>query len=451
MTLTACAAICADYHYFGLEDGDQCFCGMDLDPSAKTSEANCQLKCSGDSSLVCGGTNRLIVYKKADLPAAPSNPATVGAFSYQSCWTDSVGARSLTGTNEMQAGMTVEMCATFCDGYEYFGVEYGSECYCGNDLAGEAAAEADCSILCAGSASEWCGGPNRLNLYALHPIAPAPSSTAEATPETTPTPTITPGPQLTTVTDCPASSTMVGGPSTSCYWKLPSPCAGLATATQWYIASMSLQRCTMSIQRPFPTAVSSCFPNYFGPTNKGSTIYNCLQTAGLTCSYASDCTTATYTVGQEPTAIATPTPSFEAVALRNPGFESGSTDGWTFTQPLTPFNTQDVSTVRVHSGSNAFRAIFLNNNGHSTVMSQSVYVVPGGNYSVSGWITHDNPTNSNCGFAVYAMPYWTRNLTGTLDMRTLPANTWRQFTSTFQASASYATVCLVLLQRDGRS
>jgi hypothetical protein len=184
---------------------------------------------------------------------------------------------------------------------------------------------------------------------------------------------------------------------------------------------------------------------FIGPTNTPSTIYSCLQTAGLTCQYASDCTTATYTVGQEPTtatvtATATPTPSSNAVALRNAGFESGTLDAWTITQPLSAFNTQDVSSVRVHSGSDAMRAIFLNDNGHNTLLGQQVWVVPGANYSVSGWINHDNPTNSNCGFAVYATPYWTRNLPNSLDMRTLPANTWQQFTSTFQASASYATV-----------
>jgi hypothetical protein len=75
----------------------------------------------------------------------------------------------------VQAETTVEMCAAFCDGYAYFGVEYSSECYCSNELADEPAAEADCSMLCAGSTSQWCGGPHRLNLYAINSIPPSSS------------------------------------------------------------------------------------------------------------------------------------------------------------------------------------------------------------------------------------------------------------------------------------
>lgn len=66
--------------------------------------------------------------------------------------------------------MTVEMCAGYCItslGYTLFGVEYGGECYCGNQLqAGSVAApSSDCSMACDGNAAETCGGPNRLNVY----------------------------------------------------------------------------------------------------------------------------------------------------------------------------------------------------------------------------------------------------------------------------------------------
>ena len=530
MTPTTCAAICADYHYFGLEDGDQCFCGMDLDAAAKTSETQCQLTCSGDSSLGCGGTLRLTVYEKNAAPIAPSSPLTAGAFKYQSCWTDSVGARSLAGrsTSEMQAGMTVEMCAAFCDGYAYFGVEYANECYCGDELAaGEPAAEADCSMLCAGSAYEWCGGPNRLNLYAVNPIVPSASSTGEevtstaasttveeatsapastadeatstlatitdeatstsasttdeatstpsstadeatstptsptdeatsiptstpeevtttpttdkatstlvsATDKTTSTPIITSAPQWTAVTSC--VTRVVGGPETSCWSKLPSPCAGLATATVLALARNSMTLCTASL-KPMPTAWASCFPSVLNPTNTVSTIYNCLQTAGIQCSYTTDCSSGLWPVGATPT----PTPVSSAVALNNPGFESGSFDGWDITQPLGVFTPQEVSPLRVHSGGQAVRAVFLNENGKSTSLGQSIFVVPGANYTVSGWINQDNPASLYCRFVVWATPYSNRNFT-TLLMPTVPAGTWYRHSTTFQAAASFATI-----------
>ncbi len=79
-----------------------------------------------------------------------------------------------------------------------------------------------------------------------------------------------------------------------------------------YLASFTVSLCSQTL-KPMPTDVASCFPAYFGYTDTAFTIYNRLQTADLVCQYASDCATATYTVGDEPTATATP-------ALQNPGF-----------------------------------------------------------------------------------------------------------------------------------
>ena len=48
-----------------------------------------------------------------------------------------------------------------------FGVEYGSQCYCGNTLGGAAADEADCNMPCAADSTEKCGGPVRMSVYAV--------------------------------------------------------------------------------------------------------------------------------------------------------------------------------------------------------------------------------------------------------------------------------------------
>lgn len=512
MTPALCAATCANYYYFGLENRNQCFCGMDLGGAAKTSEADCSLKCAGDNSLLCGGANRLNVYKKRVASPPPSNLATVNAFSYQSCWTDAVGARSLTAKSEARAEMTIELCAAFCDGYAYFGVEWATECYCGNEIGGKAATEADCSMLCAGRGSQWCGGPDRLNVYAFRPISPPsssssvvdvpPSSTADSTTadsttadattadatttdvttidattadatseiasettakasstvptseasstETTadattkvtpsPTPTITLGPQLTTVTSC-GGTTLVGGPETSCWSRLPDYCGSLTVSMTFPSMSLNYIRCT-SILGPQPASVASCFPSKFTSTNTASTIYSCLQTAAV-CTYGSNCATATYTVGQEPTtatetaALASPT-----VALQNPGFEAGSFAGWTINQPLTAFNVQEVSGVRTHSGSKALRAVFGNDNGHSTEISQQVALFPGAKYNLSIWVSNDSPTDS-CSVLLYAQPAatgLTNMAQSSVILSAVPAGTWYRLELPFQALASFGTV-----------
>lgn len=82
--------------------------------------------------------------------------------------------------------MTVEYCATYCAGYQYFGVEYSQECYCGNAVDPRTQLEAcgKCSSVCVGNPGETCGGPGHLSLYkninATQPQFVAPSACSAA-------------------------------------------------------------------------------------------------------------------------------------------------------------------------------------------------------------------------------------------------------------------------------
>ena len=50
--------------------------------------------------------------------------------------------------------------------FQYAGVEYANECYCDNSLqSGGILTSKGCDMTCAGNSSEYCGGPNRLDLY----------------------------------------------------------------------------------------------------------------------------------------------------------------------------------------------------------------------------------------------------------------------------------------------
>jgi WSC domain len=57
-------------------------------------------------------------------------------------------------------------------GYRYAGAEYGSQCWCGNDVlksgdgkGGVMVSEGECVMKCAGDTSEWCGAGNRLSVW----------------------------------------------------------------------------------------------------------------------------------------------------------------------------------------------------------------------------------------------------------------------------------------------
>ncbi|KAK4097460.1 WSC-domain-containing protein [Parathielavia hyrcaniae] len=107
------------------------------------------------------------------------------AQTYYGCYTE-VPARALTGSSTIDyTTMTIGDCETYCTGLSFslWGLEYGGECYCGDSLAQGSfpAFSTDCTMACAGDATEVCGGPNRLSLYGVS--VDAPTVTPYPTPE----------------------------------------------------------------------------------------------------------------------------------------------------------------------------------------------------------------------------------------------------------------------------
>ena len=99
-----------------------------------------------------------------------TNPGPNGWASL-GCYSDRTQARTLQNPEPVTGGsknMTVAGCTAKCQslGYLYAGVEYAQECYCGNQIAnGGSSISSGCNMPCAGNSSEYCGGPNALNLY----------------------------------------------------------------------------------------------------------------------------------------------------------------------------------------------------------------------------------------------------------------------------------------------
>ena len=214
----------------------ECYCGNALlggstratggsDPTQNL----CDMTCDGNTNEYCGGPNRLNTYQyNASLASAsasaysavptgtgsatlatsgtasatstvsstaapiPTGPITVQngvGFSYLGCYSDSVTSRALSGLNNpgVASQNDVELCASECTAFTYFGVEYGAECYCGNAITGGSALIAGstpgvtgCNMVCSGNATEYCGGSNRINIYTYVSIVSSavPSSSA---------------------------------------------------------------------------------------------------------------------------------------------------------------------------------------------------------------------------------------------------------------------------------
>jgi hypothetical protein len=113
------------------------------------------MACSGNTTEVCGGSNRISIYGSGGtpLPGPFTNPGPPG-WSSVGCYSDNAASRTLTNLGVVPGGgaaMTVSLCTTACAGYALAGVEYGAECYCGNAVGSGASVVGDgCTMICNG-------------------------------------------------------------------------------------------------------------------------------------------------------------------------------------------------------------------------------------------------------------------------------------------------------------
>jgi hypothetical protein len=100
---------------------------------------------------------------------------TLLGWRYAGCASDNVANRTLP-LYWPSSDLTVERCIDVCSdpshgtGYRYAGMEYGGECYCGDQLVNAGRAPkpgiyGGCSMRCKGNETQTCGGPNALSLY----------------------------------------------------------------------------------------------------------------------------------------------------------------------------------------------------------------------------------------------------------------------------------------------
>lgn len=83
---------------------------------------------SSTSSTVSSTTSSSQTSSSSASPTLAVKP-TIGAYTFQGCYTEGNGVRALTGASFYNyPAMTLEECSTSCAGFVYWGVEYGGEC-----------------------------------------------------------------------------------------------------------------------------------------------------------------------------------------------------------------------------------------------------------------------------------------------------------------------------------
>ena len=226
MTVALCTSACKQngFTYAGVEYANECYCGNTLSNGGgpASDSSGCNMACAGNASEFCGGSNRLNVYKlgatassggpsstaqgsggdppstastigqNADPSPATDRPSTISTatvtpsltvvngpsatglsqgWSSKGCYVDAVNGRILPTQVPADNTMTVESCVSSCvaNGYSVAGMEYASQCFCGNQIiqggTKDTANPSGCNMNCAGNANEICGGPNRMSIY----------------------------------------------------------------------------------------------------------------------------------------------------------------------------------------------------------------------------------------------------------------------------------------------
>lgn len=170
MTVEKCLDAAAGFSWAGIEYGQECWYGNQLNVNAAQVDLtvdNCGFLCPGDGNEYCGTGGHLVLYGTGKTPDEPSQPADVDGHPWYGCMTEATDARALSGQTTATDTLTLELCAEFCNGYTYFGVEYGRECYCGNSFNSGSvqAPDSDCNMVCPGNTLQFCGAGNRLSVY----------------------------------------------------------------------------------------------------------------------------------------------------------------------------------------------------------------------------------------------------------------------------------------------
>ncbi|KAL0943523.1 LysM domain-containing protein [Colletotrichum truncatum] len=173
MTVEFCSVYCMiekGRSFFGVQFGGECWCGDALGVgSLKAADGECNMPCTGNKAQKCGGDGRLNLYGR------PNNPPV--AYKDYGCYTEGTNTRAFGVANIMSDSMSVGYCADYClrqKGTVHFGVEFGRECWCGNNLGigAVAAPSVECNMACAGNSREKCGAANRINVYSTLATTP---------------------------------------------------------------------------------------------------------------------------------------------------------------------------------------------------------------------------------------------------------------------------------------
>ena len=123
----------------------ECYCGNALQAGgapAPDGEAQCNMACNGNQTEMCGGPNRLSLFRYylgnepppssttvSSSSAAPLPTGLPEGFEYKGCYVDGPGYRVMQNQQPDDQQMTITSCSARCArlGYDIAGMEYHTQ------------------------------------------------------------------------------------------------------------------------------------------------------------------------------------------------------------------------------------------------------------------------------------------------------------------------------------
>ncbi|XP_048734636.2 uncharacterized protein LOC125650402 [Ostrea edulis] len=167
MTVDMCRNFCTRHNtmYYGVENGNECWCGDSLRRRVKKSDNDCLKQCRGNRNQGCGGPWRVAVYRNYNYKrTAVQTSGLVGCYRDQR-------DRVLKGSRTSSSSMTLARCRSRAqrEKKKYFGMQVGHECFVGDFMKyNHKRPTSECLMPCKGNRAEGCGGHWRIVIYKNH-------------------------------------------------------------------------------------------------------------------------------------------------------------------------------------------------------------------------------------------------------------------------------------------
>ncbi|KAK7934123.1 hypothetical protein WMY93_005019 [Mugilogobius chulae] len=168
MTVFRCQDNCAErgYMFAGLEFGAECYCGHKIQAS-NASESECNMQCKGEKSNLCGGANRLSIYR---LELSQESARRYGSAILKGCFHKPDNVTLALPFSAVIQNMSVDKCVDMCTEREKtLAVLAGDRCHCGfpTSLFPLHDIEEDdlCLHRCQGEEFESCGNDDYFVVY----------------------------------------------------------------------------------------------------------------------------------------------------------------------------------------------------------------------------------------------------------------------------------------------